>query len=132
MMFTKNALLAINSFFCSFSGTPDLGPNTCEGAGEPEVEHVWSSLFLFPGLILHPLHGLLHHVLRLPASETPNRQQNQQQGQHSLCPENASGTVTVGVRAPIGQFPSNLLNWKVQAFPRPQQLPLSSFPLSAS
>lgn len=84
----------------SFSGTPDLGPNTCEGAGEPEVEYVWSSLFLFPGFILYTLHGLLHYVLRLPTTETPNRQQNKQQRQYNLYPENAAGTVSIGVRAP--------------------------------
>lgn len=91
--------MAINSFFLSFSGTADLGPNTCEGAGEPEVEYVWPSLFLFPGFILYTLHGLLHYVLCLPTSETPNRQQNKQQRQYNLCPENAAGTVSIGVRA---------------------------------
>jgi len=83
------------------------------------VEYVWTALFLLPGFILCTLHGLLHYVLCLPATETSNRQQNKQQRQYSLCPENAAGTVSLGIRAPqavLGNFYLTYLTGKTIYF----------------
>lgn len=60
--------------FCSIpaAGSPDPGPDTSEGAGEPQVEEIRAALLLPAGCLVCALYHLLHHVLHLPPPEAQN------------------------------------------------------------
>lgn len=53
----------------SVAGSPDPGPDTREGTGEPQVEEVWAALLLCAGCHLRAIHHLLYHVLCLPPAQ---------------------------------------------------------------
>lgn len=77
------------TLFLAGPSNPGHGP--AEAAREPEVADLRAPLFLFPGLVLHLLHDLLHHVLCLQTSDTPAGQPHGGAWHHPLGSENTTG-----------------------------------------